>query len=363
MVLRNSLISETQNIVSQSTKPHRFPLLDLARFFAALSVVFYHYTYRPAIGLDNALSTITKFGYLGVPVFFMISGFVITASAQNRTALGFAVSRFVRLYPTYWAAIAITLSTIYFLDGQTASIQQILANLSMLNDYFGIGDIDGVYWTLQVELKFYACTFLLIALGVFDKYKIWLTAWLLSTITHTFFGLPSMMGWFINPNYSCFFITGVAWYLLWREGPTGYLLSVLSASFVLSMMHTYWQASGFIENPSLHVNLVAALIVAGAFILFGLMSFGKLNVRNTPLLVSLGSLTYPLYLIHARAGRSVIGSLDNFGFKAASIALTIVLVIIVSYLVTRFIEKPIATPMKSALFSLIRPLDQKLARK
>jgi len=42
------------------------------------------------------------------------------------------------------------------------SLIQVLANLTMLNDYLGIKNIDGVYWTLQTELKFYACIFLLV---------------------------------------------------------------------------------------------------------------------------------------------------------------------------------------------------------
>ncbi len=56
----------------------------------------YHYITNET--LFPILSEITKFGYLGVALFFMISGYVITLSAANRSALEFAISRFVRLY-------------------------------------------------------------------------------------------------------------------------------------------------------------------------------------------------------------------------------------------------------------------------
>lgn len=71
--------------------------LDLVRFFAAMSVVLYHYTARHGSTSFETLSVFTKFGYLGVPLFFMISGYVISLSAANRTASEFLISRFIRL--------------------------------------------------------------------------------------------------------------------------------------------------------------------------------------------------------------------------------------------------------------------------
>ncbi len=67
--------------------PLRFYEIDLLRFLAALSVVLYHYTYRgymadhyspvPFVGIGR----FTKYGYLGVELFFLISGYV--GSSQN----------------------------------------------------------------------------------------------------------------------------------------------------------------------------------------------------------------------------------------------------------------------------------------
>jgi len=90
----------------------RLQILDLLRFCAALGVMVYHLTFVPTFiaggALFDGLAEITRFGFLGVDLFFMISGFVILWSADNRTALEFAVSRVARLMPSYWVSMTIT---------------------------------------------------------------------------------------------------------------------------------------------------------------------------------------------------------------------------------------------------------------
>ncbi|WP_164654758.1 acyltransferase family protein, partial [Pseudomonas viridiflava] len=93
----------------------RLELLDYGRFIAAIMAVLYHYTFNGiANGKLSSLSHIpeliefTKYGYLGVELFFMISGYVIFYSARNRSAAQFAASRAIRLYPSYWFAVLFT---------------------------------------------------------------------------------------------------------------------------------------------------------------------------------------------------------------------------------------------------------------
>ena len=77
--------------------------IDLLRFIAALAVVFFHYTFRGyaadamTIMPYPLLAPFSKYGYLGVELFFMISGFVILMTAANGSLRKFVVSRFVRL--------------------------------------------------------------------------------------------------------------------------------------------------------------------------------------------------------------------------------------------------------------------------
>jgi peptidoglycan/LPS O-acetylase OafA/YrhL len=101
--------------MSHATPQHEQPVgrveaLDLLRLFAVLAVVLYHYGFRGAAadGFTTAsltdLTPIAKYGYLGVQLFFVISGFVIAYSAEGRTASGFAIARIARIYPGFISA-------------------------------------------------------------------------------------------------------------------------------------------------------------------------------------------------------------------------------------------------------------------
>jgi peptidoglycan/LPS O-acetylase OafA/YrhL len=64
------------------------------------------------------LAPVAKYGYLGVDLFFMISGSVILVSTANASFKGFFVSRIVRLYPAFWACYRITFLTIFVIGGE-----------------------------------------------------------------------------------------------------------------------------------------------------------------------------------------------------------------------------------------------------
>jgi peptidoglycan/LPS O-acetylase OafA/YrhL len=106
--------------------------IDFLRFFAALMVVFFHYSFRgyAADGMSTMpyplLAPVAKYGYLGVELFFLISGFVILMTASTGSLKKFIVSRFARLYPAFWACCTVTFLTIVTIGGKyySASIGQ-----------------------------------------------------------------------------------------------------------------------------------------------------------------------------------------------------------------------------------------------
>ena len=72
----------------------RVPSLDLLRLAAVAAVILYHYGFWgptsngvPQVALPY-LAAFAQYGFLGVPVFFTISGFVIAYSAEGRTPIG-----------------------------------------------------------------------------------------------------------------------------------------------------------------------------------------------------------------------------------------------------------------------------------
>ena len=132
----------------------RFKELDLLRGIAALAVVLYHYTghavkyYRFPFHFS--------IGSYGVPLFFTISGFVIFWTLEKCVTIrDFAVSRFIRLYPTYWAALGL-LFVATLLSGEQPWLRAYAVNATMLQAFVGVDHLDIVYWSLSVELMFYA---------------------------------------------------------------------------------------------------------------------------------------------------------------------------------------------------------------
>lgn len=103
-------------------------------------------------------------GKIGVGVFFIVSGFLIPVTLDKpypAVIPRFLVNRMFRLYPAYWISIALTL----LLVSTPLTALQALVNTTMLQRFFGVPDLNGVYWTLQIEIVFYALCIALKTIG------------------------------------------------------------------------------------------------------------------------------------------------------------------------------------------------------
>lgn len=145
----------------------RFAALDSMRGIAAFLVVLQHsMEFFPNV--TPATSEIQKqfffalgtfdLGRIGVVCFFLISGFIIPSSfnqSSDHPLKEFALKRFFRLYPAYWASLALAILVDIHFFQHPYQISTIIANLTMLQNVIGEQHIQGLYWTLQVELIFY----------------------------------------------------------------------------------------------------------------------------------------------------------------------------------------------------------------
>ena len=127
---------------SMQEKNNRILELDALRGIAALSVFFYHASiyYKESIYFS-----FFRFGLTGVDLFFLISGFVIFSSIQNKTRIQFIKSRFLRLYPSYWLALTLTFILIvlkYFDKGilNLIPLNQYLVNFTLILEFFNVGN-------------------------------------------------------------------------------------------------------------------------------------------------------------------------------------------------------------------------------
>ncbi len=163
--------------------PTRLTFLDAMRGFAAMWVVLYHVAAadqaRQARAALPAFLRAALFdaGHFGVPVFFVLSGFVIaraigTDRVDARYVGRFALRRAVRLDPPYWAAIALTLVFVMLkhqITGDPTLTHQspgaVLAHMFYAQEFLGIRELNPVFWTLSYEVQFYLlfCTLLAVA--------------------------------------------------------------------------------------------------------------------------------------------------------------------------------------------------------
>ena len=161
----------------------RLPFIDALRGIAALWVLIFHIAEGGQIAALQAVLpswvnlTVFKFGHFGVPIFFVLSGFVIALSINDdRVTLRyigrFALRRAIRLDLPYWASIAITLAFVAIKarmlpqeNVPIATVPQVLAHLFYLQEFLGYREINAVFWTLCYEVQFYLMFCALIGLA------------------------------------------------------------------------------------------------------------------------------------------------------------------------------------------------------
>ncbi len=107
---------------------------------------------------------------------------ILLSAIKSGSALKFAISRFSRIYPTYWFALAVS-ALVYFVygnPGRHITIPQTLINTTMLQRFLRVDNVDQVYWTLAVELQFYVMVALYLILRRGKIYRRELTTILLT---------------------------------------------------------------------------------------------------------------------------------------------------------------------------------------
>ena len=282
---------------------NRLKELDALRGIAAISVMLFHYTsiYPDFFPEHRSIPLKFEAGGYGVFLFFGISGFVISRTLENTAGMvDFTVKRIVRLFPAYWAAVLFTTLVVQLsgADRLQAELWTVLINLTMLQGFFFVPSVDGVYWTLTVELAFYLCAAL--AWTAKDRFRLehLLTSWMaVGAFAHISDIVPYRVQMLLVNQYSPFFAIGVLTYRVWA-GQRRYFDQLPYFSMALAIL-------GFVGGP--------AFLVAGIGIqaMLWMTIEGHLCAIRHPLFVYLGTLSYPLYLIHHHAGFVLLQAADR----------------------------------------------------
>jgi peptidoglycan/LPS O-acetylase OafA/YrhL len=314
--------------------------VDALRGLAALAVVLYHYTTRfieinPASGTP---SLTFPHGHYGVNLFFIISGFVIFMTLERtRRGMDFVVSRFSRLFPAYWVAVALTfaVTSTFGLPGFEVSPGQALGNAIMVHGFLRIPHVDGAYWTLEVELLFYAGMFALLTGGRLQRvhWALWalLGLRLAYDLFARWFGVD--LSWTLSRllilKYIPWFALGICVYQL-TLGAARADRRQLRITGVAALACLAWVDHWALALLAL---VLAALVWAAAS--------GRLRWLRHPLPAFFGTISYPLYLLHENIGwvvqRAVLGHGASFD---ASIAAALLVTVPLATAVTYLVEQP-----------------------
>jgi peptidoglycan/LPS O-acetylase OafA/YrhL len=346
--------------------------LDGLRFLAAIAVVMFHYAFRgeavgvmPPSGLPDWFSSISKYGYLGVNLFFMISGFVIAWSAHERPALDFAAARLARLYPAHLAAVTITFAVTLYAGVPHFSVSwlQYAANLTMLAPSLGQPFMDGAYWSIVLELFFYGWVFLFLAFGIFEKHctrivLVWLA---IALFNEHLFHLKPVRVIFLT-EFAGFFAAGILMYL-WRAGRADLAtLPLLALSLGVSLRTSLNLLPVIEEDYSTEFSglVIGALVIILYAILFAATS-SRASRLPAWIVFPLGAISYPLYLLHQHIGYIAFSKLESSLSGFAALALVTLGVFMLAAGVWLFVEKPLVPALRRMLLALSRNIASLLA--
>lgn len=326
---------------------NRIAALDSLRGLAAIFVVIYHYFFRynEIFGHDRMTVSWAYWGKFGVELFFLISGFVIFISlSKTKRPLDFIVSRFARLYPAYIFSVVFTfiVVTCFGLEGRGVSVTEAVGNLFILHEYLRIPHVDGVYWTLTVEVTFYFIMLVFYIFNKLDKVELYLTCVVLISIFSSFgfFDINKYIYKILIIKHLSLFLMGI---LVYKK--LNFDFSLLQwACLVVNIF-----------NISVVYDFIGFIFVLCVLFLF------FISVRYRPLFLDnrififLGSVSYPLYLIHQNFGYIIIGFLLSYSFSAFfSIVVAVFFSIFVSWVILVFIERPIQFFIRSKYVCFVK---------
>jgi peptidoglycan/LPS O-acetylase OafA/YrhL len=318
----------------------------MLRGIAALLVVIFHYTSRfSEIYPDQPKAIDIHFGHVGVQIFFIISGYVIFMTLDRIEMNGsslfdFAKARFLRLYPLFWVCVISTFCLIQLLGlpGREVTAIDAIINLTMAPRFLGANYVDGVYWSLEVELLFYVWIALIYRFVPPKWQTIAIACWVIFgylIIAASAEGLPVAIPRILSvADWSPYFALGIAIYrytsrLLGKAG--------LLSFFILCGINAIKTLGG----------IEITILIATCSMMF-IFSTPKWSHRNISFLVWLGTISYPLYLIHQNFGYALLLRFYGMGLTPAiSFSITLISAFLAASVLHYYCERPIMRHLRS----------------
>jgi len=369
--------------------PHLHALTSL-RYFAALHVLLLHTGIVLELSMKDVPAWVANLignGYLGVPLFFLLSGFVMSYTYLSEQGVAkvrldakrYWVARVARIYPVYLLSLAIAapffiqykLQWLTGLMGFAKGTIKVVLHLTLLQSWYPkiINDWVGPAWSLSVEAFFYAVFPLMVACIDFsklDQRRLYQAIIGLFTISLTL-SLAAMFAYQFNPGLDKSAIVGQRCVIPLLRLPDFLVGMALGRLFLLRQ----WQSGSQAKKPPLPISMGLAIALLGAMSLiteaadhnvvsslmmpgFALLIYrlsceaGLMNkALALPVLILLGEASYSLYILHMPllgwlhllAGETFKTPWLSLGASALSMSL-------LSVAVFRYFEAPLRTIIK-----------------
>ena len=317
--------------------------IDDLRGVASVLVALFHFN---EVRDDRSYYEILiKLGSLGVPMFFVVSGYCIFNAASSTKNMGdFLIKRFFRIYPVYWFSFLVIIGVGIFqkIISGTNSVAKFPNNVTDIFNSLTILYVpltktkvtNWTYWTLTYEIFYYfTFSFYFVFSGCKKDY------WIVFVLLLSFLFLPfedKSILFFFKYIGSFGLGIGIKMIEIDRKKKIAYLISFLSVgSLFVNSTHFFRTLSKY------DLLFLPVSLLGGFFILYFSKLYNKPNF-----LTKLGQWSYSLYLIHVPIGCYIINSYffhfvenniySRFLFDIANVSICLFL----SYLIYKYIEIP-----------------------
>lgn len=319
--------------MSEALPRGRLTELDALRGIGALCVLVFHYSTRFHELFPQAAHVPFSFpgGNYRVLLFFAISGFAIFFTLERIGSVAdFVVNRFARLYPAYLTAMLLTLAIEYLAKASQLLIGPgaILANMTMLQGFAFLPEVDGAYWTLTVEIAFYFCMIGLWKWIGIKRVEPFLLIWLALRALYGFWpDMPERVVMLFVLRYVPFFMIGILAYRVWSGQRHWRQQAPYAALALLSVA----------AMEGWDVTLVACILIAT----FVALTAGRLRFIALRPLLWMGGISYSFYLIHQHVGFVVMLKMAQAGYSPwTGFAAAFLVALVLGTAIHRLVERP-----------------------
>lgn len=361
----------------------RLETLDIFRGCAILLVALYHYTARlpaSALNMETAPSPAFHFGWIGVYFFFVLSGYCIFLTLERaKTIKLFLARRFSRIYPAYLAALIglfvfgafVALPSVPAANYREAmpGVTDVLLNMFLAGE---LGEwVNGSFWSIAVEVKFYVLVAILAGLfGTGHRLiknftvlsALLATVWIAASLflpTSNRINAASVLTLVTIAPYLPFFAFGMlARYRQTSQtdmrewlGPTGFMMLIV---LILKTGASHLDLMLFITS------LTGVLVSFSALLwLFVRFVDGK-HLPHIPVLsrsiAAMGFLSYSWYLLHEPIGFWLMTIFGSFTLPWLNVLIALVGTYALAWIFAQLVEWRFRKPFENFALSILTVL-------